>query len=34
MQRGAKGIVSDYLFYQFTPDRTREGLARSGQIEL
>lgn len=34
MQRGAKGILSDYLFYELTPDRTRERLARSGEIEL
>jgi hypothetical protein len=32
MQRGAKGILSDYLFYEFTPDRTREGLPEAVQL--
>jgi hypothetical protein len=32
MQRGARGILSDYLFYEFTPDRTREGLPEAVQL--
>jgi aminopeptidase YwaD len=32
MQWGARGILSDYLFYSFTPDRTREGLPEAVQL--
>ena len=32
MLRGAKGILSDYLFYEFKPDRTREGLPEAVQL--
>ena len=32
LKRGARGILSDYLFYEFTPDRTREGLPEAVQL--
>jgi aminopeptidase YwaD len=32
MKRGAIGIVSDYLFYTFAPDRTRESLPEAVQL--
>jgi hypothetical protein len=32
MQRGARGILSDYLFYNFAPHRTREGLPEAVQL--
>ena len=32
MLRGAKGILSDYLFYEFQPHRTREGLPEAVQL--
>lgn len=32
MKRGAKGILSDYLFYEFAPDRTRQGLPDAVQL--
>ena len=32
MDRGAIGIVSDYLFYEFEPDRTRSGLPEAVQL--
>jgi hypothetical protein len=32
MQRGAQGILSDYLFYSFKPHRTREGLPEAVQL--
>jgi aminopeptidase YwaD len=32
MKRGAVGILSDYLFYEFEPDRTREGLPDAVQL--
>jgi aminopeptidase YwaD len=32
MQAGARGILSDYLFYTFAPDRTREGHPEAVQL--
>lgn len=32
MQRGAKGLLTDYLFYPFEPDRTRENLPDAVQL--
>lgn len=32
MERGAKGILSDYLFFEFQPERTRENLPEAVQL--
>jgi aminopeptidase YwaD len=32
MRRGARGILSDYLFYEFAPHRTRESLPDAVQL--
>ncbi len=32
MEAGARGILSDYLFYTFAPDRTREGHPEAVQL--
>lgn len=32
MQNGARGIISDYLFYEFAPHRTRDGLPDAVQL--
>jgi hypothetical protein len=32
MEAGAQGILSDYLFYTFPPDRTREDHAAAVQL--